>query len=348
MRGGAGDGDWVAAGVWAGKGRYPGRAYPENFYQMAFHAIFQIVSHAPIHKFFTERSCVPFDCRFRIEVGIRMKRPEPTFFDSAQEYWDSVAGSYDENFTRTLIGLTRRLAVWRELDRVFQPGQRVLELNCGTGVDAVHLANRGIEVLACDISPRMVEIARDFAATAKAEGTDFRVLPTENIDALSNEGPFDGAFSNFAGLNCVENLPAAVRNLAGLLKPGAPVLVSMMGRFVPWEIVWYLAHGEAKKAVRRLIGGDGLSRGALKIRQLSVREITRIFAQGFRRRRWRGIGIGVGPTYMESWARRFPTVTKELARADNWVGGFTPFRNMADCVLLEFERTAASRDRECI
>ncbi len=268
-----------------------------------------------------------------------MEKVEPRLFDSAQEYWDCAAGSYDENFTRTLIGKTRRLAVWRELDRVFRPGQRILELNCGTGVDAVHLANRGIEVLACDISPRMVEIARSFASKASAAAhTDFRVLPTEHIDALSNEAPFDGAFSNFAGLNCVADLPAVVRKLVPLLKPGAPVLVSMMGRFVPWEIVWYLAHGDAKKAVRRLHGGDSLSRGALTIRQPSVREITRTFAPEFRRKRWRGIGIGVGPSYMEAWARRFPNLTKRLARADHWIGGFSPFRYMADCVLLEFEK----------
>src|SRR5690242_2209864 len=196
------------------------------------------------------------------KFGTRMEKVEPRLFDSAQEYWDSVAGPYNDNFTRTLIGGTRRLAVWRELDRVFQPGQRILELNCGTGLDAVHLAHRGISVLACDISPRMVEIARDFASASNAtKRTEFHVLPTEHIDALSNEAPFDGAFSNFAGLNCVEDLPAVVRKLAPLLKPGAPLVVSMMGRFVPWEIVWYLAHGDAKKAVRRLRGGDSLSRG---------------------------------------------------------------------------------------
>ena len=268
-----------------------------------------------------------------------MEKVEPRLFDSAQEYWDCVAGAYDENFTRTLIGSTRRLAVWHELDRVFQPGQRVLELNCGTGIDAVHLADRGITVLACDISPRMVEIARSFANTVgSAQRTDFRVLPTERIDALWNEGPFDGAFSNFAGLNCVEDLPAVVRKLARLLHPGAPVVVNMMGRFVPWEIMWYLAHGDAKRAVRRLRGGNSLSRGALTIRQPSVREITRMFALGFHLKMWRGIGIGVGPSYMEAWAQRFPHLTKRLAQVDNWIGGVSPFRNMADCVLLEFER----------
>ena len=37
-------------------------------------------------------------------------------------------------------------AVWRRLDDGFGPGDRVLELGCGTGEDAVHLAQRGVRV----------------------------------------------------------------------------------------------------------------------------------------------------------------------------------------------------------
>ena len=261
-------------------------------------------------------------------------------FDSAREYWDAAANTYDVDFTSTLIGKTRRSAVWREVDRVFQRDERILELNCGTGIDAVHLASRGIRVVACDISSRMIEIARQSATAAKViERIDFRVLPTEDIGVLAADGPFDGAFSNFAGLNCVEDLPTVVRNLAMLLKPGASAVISMMGRFVPWEIVWFLAHGHPRKAFRRILENSGtLSWGPLKIQQPSVRAITSIFAEGFTRRAWKGIGIAVPPSYMEDWACRFPNVTETLARADEWIGWLPPLRHMADCVLLEFER----------
>ena len=65
--------------------------------------------------------------------------------------------------------------------------------NCGTGIDAVHLAERGIEVLACDLSPRMIELAtgRSIAANV-AIWPIFRVMPTEDISELMTEGPFDG------------------------------------------------------------------------------------------------------------------------------------------------------------
>ena len=259
---------------------------------------------------------------------------------STQAYWDTAAETYDRDFAGTLVGKTRRYAVWRDLGRVFRPDQRILELNCGTGIDAVHLAKQGVRVLACDISPRMIELARQLASVTKvSQRIDFRVLGTENIDVLESEGPFDGAFSNFSGLNCVEDLSAVVRHLAHLLKPGAPVLISMMGRFVPWEIVWFLAHGDGAKAIWRLRRNHGcLKMGPLTIQHPSVKEIARMFAPKFTLRRWKGIGIAVPPSYMEHWARRFPKLIEALARVYGWAGGFPLFRNMADQVFFEFER----------
>lgn len=255
-------------------------------------------------------------------------------------YWDDAAAKYDRDFSGTLIGKTRRHSVWRDLERTFQPGRRILELNCGTGIDAIHLAARGIEVLACDISPGMIRIARQDAVALNLQGRiDFRVLPTEDLESLQSQRPFDGAFSNFCGLNCVEDLPAVARNLARLLKPGAPLLICVIGHFVPWEIVWFLAHRKPVKAFERLLDNGGLcDAGDLKIQRPSVQEMARIFAPDFELQGWRGVGIAVPPGYMEGWARRFPKILKMLAQVDNWIDRLPLFRNLGDCILLEFSR----------
>jgi ubiquinone/menaquinone biosynthesis C-methylase UbiE len=270
----------------------------------------------------------------------------PSRAGSPRAYWDAAAVNYDRDFSGTLIGQTRRLSVWRDLERVFHPGQRLLELNCGTGIDAIHLAARGIQVVACDISPHMIQIARQDAITSGfARSLDFRVLPTEDLESLASEAPFDGAFSNFSGLNCVEDLSAVSRNLARLLKPGAPLLACVIGHFVPWEIAWFLAHGKPSKALARIRdkgirdNGTIVEAGGLKIQRPSVREMTRLFAPEFELRSCRGIGIAVPPSYMEHWARRFPAALRLLARADNLIERLPLFRNLGDCILLEFSRT---------
>ena len=65
---------------------------------------------------------------------------------------------YDETFTASKIGRAQRASVWKELGRAFRSGDRVLEIGCGTGVDACFLGDRGVSVIACDSSPQMVAV----------------------------------------------------------------------------------------------------------------------------------------------------------------------------------------------
>jgi SAM-dependent methyltransferase len=268
---------------------------------------------------------------------------------SAQAYWNVAADTYEQKFTGTIVGQTRRHAVWRDLERIFHPGDQVLELNCGTGIDAVFLAGKGVRILACDIAPRMIELARERAEAAEVTvRTDFRVLATEDISTLREQGPFDGAFSNFSGLNCVEDLSQVAEDLGDLLNPGAPFLMCMMGRFVPWEIAWFLAHGRPKRALMRIREERTCypGPGNLRVQRPSVAQITEQMGAEFRLRAWKGIGITVPPSYMEHWASRFPNLTRRLAEVDRRIGSLPLFRSMADCVLLEFERRG-EKDCEC-
>jgi ubiquinone/menaquinone biosynthesis C-methylase UbiE len=263
---------------------------------------------------------------------------EQTHF--AEKYWDTAAETYVRDFTGTGIGETRRRAVWRRLEKIFLPGQRLLELNCGTGIDAVHLAEMGMQLVACDISSRMIGLAQQLAASTNTDRfIDFRVLPNEEIGSIEEESAFDGAFSNFCGLNCVQDLGAVARELTRLVKPGAPLLLCMMGHFVPWEILWFLARGEPVKALRRLRGNDFRSPepGGVSIQRPSVKEMTRIMSPGFTLRRWSGVGIAVPPTYMEKRTRAFPRAIRALAGIDRMINDLPVFRGMGDCVLLEFE-----------
>jgi len=264
--------------------------------------------------------------------------------------FDSVAATYDETFTHSLIGWAQRHATWRELDRAFRPGQRVLELNCGTGIDAVHLADRGVEVVACDVSPRMIAVARQrLRRAAPRARIDFRVLATEEIAEIQDEGPFDGVFSNFAGLNCVLNLPFVASDLAPLLKPGAPAVLCFAGRYVGWEALWYLLRGNARKAFRRLQPGAVTARIAqgvsVEVHYPSVRELARTFAPEFRLRRWKGVGVAVPPSYLESHAQRFPRIMDALEVIDRMAGRCPLVRGLADHVLLTFERANCSAGR---
>ena len=254
--------------------------------------------------------------------------------------FDAIAGQYDDVFTTSRIGRAQRESVWRELERRFPAGSRLLEIGCGTGVDACFLAERGIQVIACDNSPGMIAVA-----TRRIRQRDLQKLVKPilcNAEDLSGfkGGCFDGAFSNFGAVNCVPDLRILAGSLKRLLKPGAPLLLCCLGPCCWWEIVWYLASGQPRKAFRRLRHRDTAQIAGgptVQIYYPTVRTIARMFAPSFRLKSAKGIGLVVPPSYMESWVARFPRWLDLAVRSDLWLARCPGIRLLSDHLLLEFE-----------
>ena len=255
--------------------------------------------------------------------------------------FDALADTYDEIFTRSLIGRAQRAQVWRVLDRAFSRGQRVLEINCGTGEDALFLARRGVAVLACDSSAKMIGVAQSRkVAETQNTSVEFRVLPTERLGDLRCE-QFDGALSNFGGLNCIEDIRAVAAELANLLKPRATVILCLANRFCAWEMGWYGLQGNWEKASRRL-GRAGvvatLGSARVHVWYPTVRELVRAFSPWFRLKSYRGVGICVPPSYLEHWVRRRSSFLSTCERVDGAIARWPVLRSIGDHVLLHLER----------
>lgn len=258
--------------------------------------------------------------------------------------FDAVAQRYDETFTSSLIGRAQRAAVWSELTKTFRPGDRVLEIGCGTGIDACFLAERGVRVVACDPSSRMIEVTtRRIAQRGLQDFVHPRVLRAEDLASLSSDELFDGAFSNFGALNCVQDLGQIAVGLARLLRPGATVLLCWMPPHCAWETIWYLAQGSRDKAFRRLnLGGveariaDGAS---LRVHYPTVRALARAFTPDFSVQSIKGIGIAVPPSYLEPWARRHPRLLGLCEQFDSLMAKCPGIRVLGDHVLVRLERS---------
>ena len=251
--------------------------------------------------------------------------------------FDLLATEYDGQFTHSTLGTAMRRAVWRRMDARFSAGQRVLELACGTGEDAVYLGRRGVRVVATDASAAMVDAARRKVASARLEEkVEVRQLFIEELDRL--DGPrFDGALSNFGGLNCLTDLAAVSRALAAQLESGAVALLCVMGPVVPWEWLWFLVRGEPGRAFRRLRPGGVPWRG-LHIRYPSIADARRAFAPAFRLLRVGAVGALLPPSYAERWAADHPRLIAGLERCERWLEAVPPLPWIADHYLLELER----------
>lgn len=267
--------------------------------------------------------------------------PSATAQPQAVLAFNTMAKDYDDHFTRSLIGRSQRNAVWSILTQTFRSGDHVLELNCGTGEDAFFLSRNGVSVTACDASNRMIEVAqkRHIAETLSAP-IRFHLLPTERLLDLQSEAQFDGVFSNFSGLNCVQDLHRTAEDLATLVKPGASFLLCMSTRFCVSEILWFLLHGNLRKAFRRCSGHTTAKVGefTIDVYYPSVRKIRKLFSPHFVMRSCTGIGITVPPSYVESSIRRFPKLLVLLQSIDKVISKLPWFRVIGDHMLLHFER----------
>lgn len=263
----------------------------------------------------------------------------------APAVFDGLAATYDATFTNTALGGVFRAALWRRLDAAFQPGMRVLDLGCGTGEDAVHLAARGVTVVAADGSAAMLRETERKAAQRAASDRVVTVLcdiaklgdADHQLKLRVLGAPFDGLYSSFGALNCVEDLSGVAGCVAPLLKPGAPLVLCLMGRVVPWEIVWFLARGDVGRALRRFRKGGALWRG-VRVHYPSLRVVRGAFAAAFRVRTVVGIGVLLPPPLAEEWAARHPRWISGLARLERLVEAIPPFPRIADHYVIELVR----------
>jgi ubiquinone/menaquinone biosynthesis C-methylase UbiE len=258
--------------------------------------------------------------------------------------FDQMAAEYDEVFTRSMIGRAQRDAVWSALTRIFRSGDHVLELNCGTGEDALFLAQRAVAVTACDASQQMIQVASNRLRTEyPAAPIQFNLLSTERLCELQPAATFDGAFSNFSGLNCVTDLKQAAEDLAALLPPDAPLVVCLSTRFCAWEIIWFVLHGKFRKAFRRCPGRATAKVGefTIDVYYPTLRRLRQLFSPSFALRSCMGVGITVPPSYVESWIRSYPKLLGILRSVDKIISPLPVFRVIGDHMLLHFERVQA-------
>lgn len=259
----------------------------------------------------------------------------------AASAFDAIADSYDARFTTSTVGRAQRSVVWRKAETVFRAGDRVIELNCGTGEDALFLASRGIFVTACDASPQMIERARARKSKeAPLAPIDFRVLCNEQLDRLPPDLRFNGAFSNFSGLNCVVDLVAVARQLAKRLDAGAQLLLCLSTRFCLWEILYYASRADFRNAFRRCRGSAMVRMGGqpLTVYYPSVGSLMRSFGGEFRIHSVTGIGVTVPPSYLEDWARRHPSIFRLCQSVDRILSHCSFCGVLGDHMLLHMER----------
>lgn len=257
--------------------------------------------------------------------------------------FDRVAAEYDGPLGNNRLVQRMRERLWIALADRVPSGGRLLDLGCGTGLDAIHFARMGYAVLAIDTSSEMVERTRRRARAASlTDRVRGAVLGIHELETLRGER-FDALYSDLGPLNCVPDLAAVSEAAAALLPPGGWLVASVIGRRCPWELAYYTLTGNLARARVRL--GQGAMAVPLRgetiwTRYYTPREFYRAFRGDFARIDGRAMGLFVPPPYLLGAYDRLGRVGPALGKIDEAVGSWPLLRDLGDHFLMVLQRRA--------
>jgi SAM-dependent methyltransferase len=264
--------------------------------------------------------------------------PASTQLGETQEAFDSVAADYDGPRGNNELIQQMRNEMWRWLDSTFPPRSRLVDLGCGTGLDAVRLAQTGHFVTATDWSPRMVQRT---AQRAEQSHLTERVrairIGAHELQRLEGNGTYDGVYSDLGPLNCVPDLGAVSRECARLLAPGGALVFTVIGRICPWEIVTYLSRRRWARATLRFahqVVPVGMNNHTIWTRYYRPREFYAAFSSEFTLEHYRGLCVFAPPPYLQWVRERHPRLHERLWRLDRRVSGWPLLRCLGDHFLI--------------
>jgi len=224
----------------------------------------------------------------------------------------------------------------RHVMRHLEPGNEILEINSGTGLDAIYFAEMGFKILCTDISEGMLnKLNEKVRGKNLSDRISFRLLSFTMLDELDSNS-FDYIFSNFGGLNCAESLENIFIHFKRILRQGGKATLVIIPPVCPWELA-LMFKGKFRTAFRRLHkSGVTANIEGIKFKTYyySVKRTLRALGNDFKVLELQGLASVSPPPYMINFPKRFPHLYKILIYIDEKFSHAFPFNRFADHFIL--------------
>jgi ubiquinone/menaquinone biosynthesis C-methylase UbiE len=263
------------------------------------------------------------------------------------EAFDSVAPTYDGPQGNNDLIQRMRDIVWRQIDELLPPAPaELIDLGCGTGIDAQHFAELGHHVVATDWSPAMVERAAARGAVVSPGSIEAVHAGSQELATLfpDHAARFHMAYSNFGPLNCIPDLSETAHSLAALMRPGGYALFTVIGRWCPWEMAHYARKRRWKRLKVRFdqqITPVGMNGHTIWTRYHTPKEFAQEWigtAGEWELVRYEGLSTFVPPPYLTSMHDNHPALFERMAKLDAATCTWPVLRNLGDHFLIVLRR----------
>lgn len=261
-------------------------------------------------------------------------------FPIIAEAFSRTAEKYD-SFADDHPHLTRmREKVYDHISRHVPHGARILELNAGTGTDAVALAQRGYHVHATDIAPGMLTRLQEKVTRLELEKQiTFQQCSFTNLCDVQG-APFDAVFSDLGGLNCIPDLTPVIEQLPHVLKPGGLVTWVLMPPVCLWEMA-EVFRGNFRLAFRRLSKNGARSHLEglyFDIYYFTPRKVLEWFGADNSLVALDGLSVITPTAESKNLAKQAPRLYRALSWFDDRLSSLRPWREWGDFYILSVRR----------
>ena len=262
---------------------------------------------------------------------------------AAAAAFNKQAVLFDDLYSGDAIIQYKRRRVREHVMKLLQPHSRILELNSGTGEDAIFLAKRGHMIHATDISVLMQNLLTEKAKQHNVKkNISCELRSFTDLENLSDKGPYDMIFSNFAGLNCTNQLDKVLLSLDSLLKPGGIATMVILPKFCLWEFV-LLFKGKFRTAFRRFSGKQG-TKAHIEGEYFRCWYYNPSFIKKHLRNSFSLIGIEglcsiVPPSYLHGFAEKYTSLFKRLVKQEDKLKTRWPWKVIGDYYIISFRKT---------
>lgn len=258
----------------------------------------------------------------------------PRQFQPAADGFSRISHHY-ETFTAANPHLQwLRSRVYEHVVSVVPQGSHILEVNAGTGEDAVALIARGYRVHATDIAPQMIDYIEQKRASQPADALTSQLVSLTELDRV--EGQFDALFSNSGGLNCIPDLTQFTRHLPSKLRTGGTATVAIMPPFYPWELT--LMVKDWRVGTRRFVGQKGIAANVEGVQVMTYyytpRFVMRCFGPRFSLVRLQSLNLFSPNADNYTFMQKAPRIYRALTTLDKRLGDLPPFNRWGDYFML--------------
>ena len=260
----------------------------------------------------------------------------------AESAFSTQSVIFDELYSGNTIINYKRDRVRSHILQFLRPQSHILELNSGTGEDAIFFAKKGHRVHATDISVGMqTELKRKVALSGLSVAVSTEICSYTQLAELQNQGPFDHICSNFAGLNCTDELDKVLASFDALLKPGGTVTLVILPKFCLWETL-LLFKGKFRTAFRRFFSSNGrrahIEGVYFKCWYYNPSYIIKRLRNKFDVIGLEGLCTIMLPSYIEHFAERHPSAYKFLKNKEDKLKTFWPWKYTGDYYIISLRK----------